>query len=374
MVALKSFIVLLGLSAEALGAASPPAVCSTALGTKTVKNVPTSTTTAVQKITVVKRVIRKVNVNVIPVAKTLTVRTTDTSTSTYTADQETDTATDTVTSEATVVSTRTAWATATTTSTTTTTKYTTTTVSKPPGFTAIQNDPLYVAKKRDLKERKVKIQTAAPGGTIPQSVKCVKKVPTYSTKVVSTTVQGVRVTLKAATKTKTLSYSTTVTTTEYPFDASTTVTTTVYPTTTSFEDVTSTTTITQTITIESQVPIETAYAICSSENILVTANGGGRYISYDSYQYTSNVVDIGNGYTPTQCCNACAAWFDCQATFMQDDNCLLYTAIDVTDCNNGQQNSLSRYFTSKQQSSTPAYILSNGPCGQYKNGGDYNSH
>ncbi|KAJ4243833.1 hypothetical protein NW762_014711 [Fusarium torreyae] len=372
MVALKSFIVLLGFSAEALCAASPPAVCSTALGTKTVVNVPTSTTTAVQKITVVKRVIRKVNVNVIPVAKTYTVRTTDTSTSTYTEDQETDTATDTVTSEATVVSTRTAWNTATTTSTTTTTKYTTTTVSKSPGFTAIQNDPLYQAKKRDVKrKREVEIQTAAPGGTLPQSVKCVRKVPTYSTKVVSTTVQGIRVTRKAATKTKTLSYSTTVTTTEYPSDASTTVTTTVYPTTTSFEDVTSTTTITQTVTVESQIPIETAYAICSSDNILVTANGGGRYITYDSYQYTSNVLNIGNGYTPVQCCNACAARFDCQATFMQDDNCHLYTAIEVAECDNNRQITLARYFTSKQQPSTPVYILSNGPCGQYKNGGDY---
>lgn len=97
MVAVKSIIVLLVLGAEALAGPAKPAICSTFLGTKTIKNVPSSTVMVDQKITIVKKVIRKVNVIVVPVAKTTTIRTTKVDTVTSTANQETDTAWDTVT-------------------------------------------------------------------------------------------------------------------------------------------------------------------------------------------------------------------------------------------------------------------------------------
>jgi hypothetical protein len=90
MVALKSLFIILALGAEALAVSLP--TCSTILGTKTVKNVPTSTTTVAKHITIFRKVIRKVNVVVVPVPKTTTVRITNTDTVVVTADQQTDTA------------------------------------------------------------------------------------------------------------------------------------------------------------------------------------------------------------------------------------------------------------------------------------------
>jgi hypothetical protein len=96
MVAFKSFLILLTLGAEALAAAVPASTCSTALGTNTVKNVPTSRVTSIKKITITKKVIRKVNIIVVPVAKTSTIRKIETSTSISTANKNTKTATSTI--------------------------------------------------------------------------------------------------------------------------------------------------------------------------------------------------------------------------------------------------------------------------------------
>ncbi|KAJ4250124.1 hypothetical protein NW762_011934 [Fusarium torreyae] len=323
MVGLNFLVGLLALSAEALASPAKPAVCSTILGTKTVKNVPTSTTTAVKKITITKKFIRKLNVVVVPVAKTSTIRTTETDTVTFTADQETDTAWDTITSESTIVSSRTAWTTITTTSTTTTTKDVTSTVQRAAGFTPIHG-PGWVPRKREQLEKKaVKAKAAPPGGNLPQSVRCVVDKPIYSTKTVSTRIQGPRRTLKAATRTKMTTISTTTTETEYPSNAKTTLTTVIYPTTTSFVDVTSTSTISETVTVESQVPVATIYDMCSSDNILTSANGGGLIASWDDLTGDYSEVKFGD------------------------------------------------YYTSTNPAYAANYVFSNGPCGYWKNGGAY---
>ena len=98
MIVPKPFLLLLALTAEALSGPVMPASCTTTLGTKSVKNVPTSTTTLVKKINIIKKVIRKVNILVVPVAKTTTIRTTHVDTVTY-IDQKTDTAWVTLTCE-----------------------------------------------------------------------------------------------------------------------------------------------------------------------------------------------------------------------------------------------------------------------------------
>ncbi|KAK6709560.1 hypothetical protein SNK04_010505 [Fusarium graminearum] len=86
MVAFKSILVLLALGADALAGPEKPlsSTCSTYLGSKTVKNVPTATTTAFKNITVTKKVIRRVNIVVVPQPKTTTVRTMATNTITHT--------------------------------------------------------------------------------------------------------------------------------------------------------------------------------------------------------------------------------------------------------------------------------------------------
>src|SRR5688500_7905851 len=118
----------------------------------------------------------------------------------------------------TVISTRTATTSTTSTSFTTTTRLITSTVARNPGFTAILNDPLYEAKKRDVK-RATELQMLAAKSKssplYPQRVRCGKEVPSYSTKVVTTIVNGKRVTLKAATRTKMSTITTTILTTEF---------------------------------------------------------------------------------------------------------------------------------------------------------------
>lgn len=131
-------------------------------------------------------------------------------------------------------------------SSTTTTKFITSTVPAPASFTAIQDDPLYEARKRAIEDGNIGNDIQAAGGELPQSVGCIKEIPSYTTKTISTTVQGPRRTLKGATKTKVVTVSTTSVSTEYPANAKTTSTTTAYPTTTVVTDVTSTSTIFQT--------------------------------------------------------------------------------------------------------------------------------
>ncbi|KAJ4250901.1 hypothetical protein NW762_011551 [Fusarium torreyae] len=380
MVAVKSLFGLLALGVGAIAtAANPSLVCATDLGTKSVKSVPTTTSTTVKKVTVTMKVIRKVNIIVIPVAKTTTITTTQSATSTSTADPDTKTATSTVTVESTIKSTRTATATTTSTSTTFTTRFITSTVAAPNGFTAVLDDPLYLAKRDAKKVGKVQMLTAQPVSMYPQRVRCVKEVPSYSTKIVSTTVQGARTTLKAATKTKTSTITTTIISTKYPDDVSTTVTTAISNTVTDYTDTTTTTTLTQTVTVESQVPQSTVYDACSNENILLTANGGGRVVAW--VDVTSDTVPtiFGDGYTPAACCAECAQRPSCRISilgklygfdFTTTTTCSIFLTMDTSKCANGQQPVFARYVTSNNSPSQPQYIYSNGPCGQLKNGGD----
>ncbi|KAH6952040.1 hypothetical protein DER45DRAFT_618757 [Fusarium avenaceum] len=369
MVALKSLFVVLALGAEALAVSIP--TCSTILGTKTVKNVPTSTTTVAKHITIIRKVILKVNVVVVPAPKTTTVRITETDTVVTTADQQTDTAWDTVTSESTTFITRTIWTDTTSVSSTTTTKFITSTVPAPASFTAIQDDPLYEARKRAIEDGNIGNDIQAAGGELPQSVGCIKEIPSYTTKTISTTVQGPRRTLKGATKTKVVTVSTTSVSTEYPANAKTTSTTTAYPTTTVVTDVTSTSTIFQTVTVEIQTPSATEYAICASSNIISGANGGG-LISSVSLSTTSYYRSLaGYGLSAVQCCQVCAARSWCYGSYIQPtspSSCYAYLASDGSICTDGRQRNLANYFT-KQTSPAGSLILSNGPCGQWKNGG-----
>ncbi|KAG8670350.1 hypothetical protein FPOAC2_09702 [Fusarium poae] len=367
MVAFKSFLILLTLGAEALAAAVPASTCSTALGTNTVKNVPTSRVTSIKKITITKKVIRKVNIIVVPVAKTSTIRKIETSTSISTANKNTKTATSTIISESTVVSSRTSWSTTTTVTSTVTTKFITSTVAKPAGFTDINNQPL--TYKRAVKKRVTTITTGVPGGSMPQSVRCVKEIPSYSTKTITTTVQGPRTTLKAATKFKTITSFTTVTSTEYPSDASTTVTTIERPTTTSFVDVTSTTTITSSVTVESQIPQSTEFDICSEENIMSTANGGV-VSGFDQWQGNGYALSVGGGLNARSCCQICASHADCLGSYFRitGGSCNIYIAGDAAICANSAQPIIALFRTNRDLSMS--VLLSNGPCGQWKNDGD----
>ncbi|KAM0549481.1 hypothetical protein ACHAPJ_009467 [Fusarium lateritium] len=379
MVALKALLVLGTLGGQAWGAAPPSPVCSTKLGTVSVARVPTATATVAEKITIVKKFIRKVNVVVVPRPKTTTIRTTSLVTTTETADANVRTATDTVTSEVTEVSTRTSTDTTTSQSTTITTKFVTETIPAPAGFTPILEDPLYEARRKarrgETKDGDAKDLPGAADPLYPQRVDCVQRKPTTSIKTTTTTVQGARITLKAATKTKMSTVVQTVTETEFPPDVETTTTTTAYPTTTSWVDETTTSTIVQTVTIESQVPSATTYDACSSNNILLTANNGGRVVAWAGVSASDNVpTGVGAGFTPSTCCAECAKRPFCRISLLDtsDTNCYVYLTGNSNMCANGQQPTFGRYITSNNAPANPQWIYSSGPCGQFRNGGSRN--
>lgn len=101
MVAVKTllFFCAIGAQAWAAGLGATGVVCSTKLDTVSIapNQIPTSTATVVNKITVIKKVVRKVNVVVVLKAKTTTIRTTSVITTTTTADPRVGTATSIIT-------------------------------------------------------------------------------------------------------------------------------------------------------------------------------------------------------------------------------------------------------------------------------------
>jgi hypothetical protein len=113
--------------------------------------------------------------------------------------------------------------TVTTTSTTTTvsTDFFVTTEARKASFTAILDNSKL--KERAVKKAAVVNLLTRTSALYPQRVRCTKEVPSYTTKVVTTTVQGPRTTLKPKTKTKMSTITSTITATDCP-ECSTTVT------------------------------------------------------------------------------------------------------------------------------------------------------
>ncbi|KAH7238157.1 hypothetical protein BKA59DRAFT_481509 [Fusarium tricinctum] len=375
MVSLKSLLVFLTLGAETLAAASPSLVCATDLGTKSIKNVPTSTATTVKRITVVKKVIRKVNVVVVPVAKTTTIRTTEYTTTTVVAGPETETETSTETTDVTITERRFNTLTTTSTTTTVSTDYFATTEARKASFTAILDNA-------NLKERAVKNAAVVKLLTesdplYPQRVRCTKEVPSYTTKVVTTTVQGPRTTLKPVTKTKMSTIISTITTTECP-ECSTTVTVTEEETITTMAIFERTNTVAQTVTIEMRIPQATVYAACDASNILSTDGDGGNVVGIADATSDTMPTIIGDNYSATSCCSECAKRPNCRISMLgriaglsstKASTCSIFLTDDTSKCANGKQPVFARYITSDAQPAQPRYVYSNGPCGQLVKGG-----
>ncbi|KAM0416833.1 hypothetical protein ACHAPD_005770 [Fusarium lateritium] len=312
MVALKSCLLFLALGAQTLAEPNKLAsTCSTILGSKTVKNVPTSTGTLKKNITIVKKVIRKVNVVVVPPAKITTTVETSTVKSTTTNLGLTSTTTTTV-DLSTATEFRTSWKIETSTTSSVTTKFITTTIARPPSWIPIKEDPDWVPRKRAEKNDGFVDVEALTSNQLPQSVRCVKEIPNYSTKTVTSTVKGPKITLKAATKTKVSTVPTTITITDYP-NARVGKTETVYRSvTTTVQDVTSTSTIPET---------------------------------------------------------ACASNPLCVGSYIEDGVCKIYVPKDGDVCANGRQDEVGGYMTYPEQDSGFDILFSNGPCGQFKNYG-----
>ncbi|KAF4949818.1 hypothetical protein FGADI_8615 [Fusarium gaditjirri] len=377
MVAFKSIIFLLAFGTEALGATTD-AICQSKYGTKSIASskVPRATTTVKNQITVIKKVIRKVNVVVVPKPKTTTETETVIKITTTTVDSDVETATETETSE--FMEAETSYLngadgldvqitnrvmmltrTSTSVSSTTTTKYTTSTIAAPAGFVPIKEVQGYVVR--------VKARGPAPRAAAEylQRVDCVKKIPSTMTKTATTTVKGARITLKPKTITKKTTSFLTITVTEHGPQVTETETEIVTALRVNLAQRTQTQTIPETVTIESIVPADPFYAACSSNNLASTANGGKRIAEFSSWT-TNRPVSISGLTSAYACCVECQKKQNClmSRSSAGGSSCWLYLTPSDDACS--AQISWLTYRTDTGVSVEWTY--SNGPCGRAVNG------
>ncbi|RGP59198.1 hypothetical protein FSPOR_11491 [Fusarium sporotrichioides] len=377
MVTFKSALLLLALGTEAL-AASPSVICQSKLGPQSIppNKIPRATTTIHNKVTVQKKVIRKVNVVVIPRPITTTSTEVKTITDTTQADPDVETAIETKTDTTTTNQVRLHTTTSTSISSTTTTKYTTSTVTAPAGFIPAKGgDWQAKIKARDLLGARAvpgDLMDGLPSGPeYVQRVDCVKNIPTTSIKVTTVTVQGTRVTAKPKTKTKVItSFSTTIET-QYPPKVTETSFETTVSTVTEYDDRTETGTATEVVTVESVIPADPYYEACGDNNMLRTANGGNRIVSA-----TRNLNCVGfptsgpkNAY---ECCVQCQKSSTCLITIWREDSssCLLYTPSPSPGVCSSNMNQLLTFTYVTKADATTGNTYSNGPCGKVGNGGN----
>ncbi|KAF4980514.1 hypothetical protein FZEAL_3502 [Fusarium zealandicum] len=376
MVAFKSLVLLLSLGVEAL-AADPSIVCATALGTKSIAKPPRSTITVTRKLTIIKKITRKVNVIIIPVAKTTTKTETTVVSHTVVAGPNTKTAIEfsTVTSHTDITTTKTYSTTIT--DRITTTKSSTSTVPAPAGFTNVLEEPHYIpkrdiggiSKRGSTRPMPSMLGLGAPK-EFPQRIDCTKRISQYSTKTITTQVQGPKITMKAVTKTKTITIIQHDTSTSYLPDLSTTITKTTTETETNYEETPYTTTFTETITVETQIPSVIEYAACGPKNLLVTANDGQVINGIDAQAVDYKFIFPGYGFNPTTCCNECMQRPDCQGSYFLVSANICYLIVlksGTYRCPNGMQFVFGIYETTP--GNRPERTWSNGPCGQIVNNG-----
>ncbi|KAF5642504.1 uncharacterized protein FTJAE_3661 [Fusarium tjaetaba] len=252
MVALKSVLLLLALGTESL-VASQSVICQSKLGTKSIpaSKIPRAATTIHNKLTVLKKVIRKVNVVVVPRPTTTTSTEVKTITETTQADPDIETAIETKTDTTTTIEVRLHTAASISTSFTTTTRYSTTRIiPTPAGFVPAKGpDWRPKIKARDaLKGRAAPAVLPAELQSDPeyvQRIDCTKKVSTTFIKATTITVKGTRVTANPETKTKFVTSTTTTIETQYPPKVTETSFETTISTVTGYEDRTETATATE---------------------------------------------------------------------------------------------------------------------------------
>ncbi|PWN39318.1 hypothetical protein IE81DRAFT_34580 [Ceraceosorus guamensis] len=380
--------------------------CTTLLGSKAVRPVPTATTTKLS-VTVGFPIFEyaKPTITVTPAATTTTTTSTVTSTSTVNNPANTDTATetDTITTTTTVTETSTTQTQLPEVTITTTVTPTTTLVL--PNFTPAASAPglqghtyarrglgqLEAARPRipralsgssraeSLNELAARATGQSlqlgPNNTLqysnkkkcyPQSVKCKKAIEKVA--VTTYTVAGKRTVTRAApTPTSTSEVTTTVTstTTIQPSDATTTVTVTTTNTQTSTTSTTTTETLPATTKTETaQAPLVTVNAACQANNLIRSVDNVN--IGQVDVNPGSD-LDYSGGATassPEACCAACASSATCQTFAHLDDNCYMFKSRDGR-CSANESGSL--YYTN--QNSPGLLTVGNGPCGYANFGG-----
>jgi hypothetical protein len=163
--------------------------------------------------------------------------------------------------------------------------------------------------------------------------------------------------------TSTASFSTIITVTEIPDEASTTTTVTASFTITTTTTITGTTTQTQSQTVTQAAPQATFYAACADNNIIYTINGQ----PIDGAGTDSDVATtMSFGTTAYDCCVTCITTPGCGSTLFNPNPSYLpfcYLVFPSGTCS--QSNAAGIAYTG----STSYWQLSNGYCGHTTYGG-----
>ncbi|KAI4233255.1 MAG: hypothetical protein LQ352_008270 [Teloschistes flavicans] len=356
------FLALLGFVHQCIAASASvytQQLCTTKVGTKSVKPVPS--TTYALTVTLTKNIIVTSTplTTITPKAVTSTITTSVATTVIVTGPPNTDTLTITQTDTATSTITGTSTATATeTASTTTTLDPSTSTVPPPAGFTPIRNEPGFVPKIKAREALGLAVRAAAPSQIV---AKCHPGKPVtltpqlYPTSVICGALVET-ITTKATTKTaSTTSTITAATPTSYVYSTVTyTSTSTIIP-----APVTSTISATGTAT--------TTYAACGPTNIATTANGGHSISEVDGgVGNSASFVSVDSAYS---CCVACIT---------SSDNCrgFVYIGISGFECELINGNTCDPgvafgglQFKTDSSATDPGLPVGNGRCGIVQDGG-----
>ncbi|KAI1010883.1 hypothetical protein LB504_002163 [Fusarium proliferatum] len=246
-------------------------------------------------------------------------------------------------------------------SSTTTTKYTTSTIPAPSGFVPIKQVQGYIAR--------FQVRGPVPRATTAylQRIDCTKKIPSTTTKTVTTTVEGARITLNPKTVTKKTTSFMTITVTEHgpQVTETETETETVTDLGGNLAQRTQTQIIPQTVTVESIVPASPFYAACSSNNLASTANGGKRIADFDAW-VVNRPIYISSLTSAYACRVECQKKHNClmSRSSAGGSSCWLYLTPSDDACS-AQINWLT-YRTDGGVGLEWTY--SNGPCGRAVNG------
>ncbi|KAF0637914.1 hypothetical protein FPSE5266_03758 [Fusarium pseudograminearum] len=373
MVALKpALLVLLTLGNEALAVTSD-VLCTSKLGTASIASnkIPRATTTIKNQVTVIKRIIRKTNVIVVPQPRTTTVTETAKSTVTTDAAPEVEVATSVVTSTQTQRVTSYTTTTSTSTSYTTTTKWSTKTIAAPIGFKYLKSsDSQWVPKKLKVRKNQEVSPVIPPESLHVQRVDCTKRVPSTTIKTVTTTIPGPHKTLAPKTKTKITTTTEIVTHTNYPPKVTETILETVSPITVVRDTVTrqAPSVSTEIITVETILPAPDFYEACGADAFISSANGG------NDINLALNLGALADGIGG----DAANGAYNCCVECLKRPNCLLSMTVGSSDCihyvpsgssnvcPNGQ--AMWAYYYSLPNSPS-SYTYANGPCGAMENMG-----
>ncbi|KAK5991605.1 hypothetical protein PT974_09890 [Cladobotryum mycophilum] len=381
MVNTNSLLALLALGNGALALGPPPpdaqVTCSTRLGSKSTRNVPTYTSTTTNTVTLIIKVTTTPIVTVTPPARTKTVKKWSSTTVTVTGPTTTDVATITLTSTSYVTTTNVITETQTETKDITSTTTPTSTLPAPAGFTPVSQEPGYVPKVKARDETldaraggSIRCKSRPRGGPpsfypplYPQCVDCLKVVKPSVIKTVTYTAKPCTVTLRLKTQTITSTIVQTCTSTLFPPEITSAVTIPASTVITTSTDLTYVTTSTVTNTISIVAPTATFYAACGPENLVSTANDGvniGQITTNTAYINTVN--SIHDAYS---CCVDCFNTPNCRSAFNIGSICYHTTPVNNV-CTPGQSNG--NIFRTNTNNNTPV-IVSNGPCGLLGNGG-----